>query len=232
MATGTLSPLRSNGSTAVRVLMADPDPSLPAVYRGPLSRAGFQLRTAVDGLECVGRLRERVPDVLVLEPEIPWGGGDGVLARMGEVPELAAVPVMILTSCRDPNILRRVARFPICDYYLKPLAPDRLAGRLRTLLEHPRLRFSLAEQSARLEGLIARRTGGRVRGLHVEQVDGRVLVHGRCSSYHIRQLALAAVLEAFEASESQSERVELDIDVTCPTSLCPNNRPSNAKQYQ
>ena len=38
------------------------------------------------GLECVARLRERVPDVLVLEPQLPWGGGEGVLAIMGEVP--------------------------------------------------------------------------------------------------------------------------------------------------
>ena len=32
-------------------------------------------------------------------------------------------------------------------------------------------------------------------------------------SHHVKQLAMAAVLEAFEASESQSERVELDIEV-------------------
>jgi hypothetical protein len=36
---------------------------------------------------------------------------------------------------------------------------------------------------------------------------------GRCDSHHVKQLALAAVLEAFEASQSQSERVELDIEV-------------------
>ena len=183
------------------------------VYRGPLLQEGFELVTAASGLECVARLRERVPDVLVLEPQLPWGGGDGVLAMMGEVPELATVPVMVLTSCRDPHVLEAVARFPVSDYQLKPLAPDRLAGRLRSLLTHPRLRFTLAEQNGRLECSIARRTGGRVRDLRVETVDGRVIVRGRSDSHHVKQLALAAVLEAFEASESQSERVELDIEV-------------------
>ena len=61
-----------------------------------------------------------------------------------------------------------MSRFPISDFQLKPLAPDRLAGRLRTLLTHPRLRFTLAEQDRRLECAIARRTGGRVRDLRVE----------------------------------------------------------------
>lgn len=195
------------------MLMADPDQSLQSSYREPLSQAGFELIAALSGLECLARLRERAPDVLVLEPQLPWGDGDGVLAMMGEIPELAIVPVLVLTSCRDPRVLEAVARFPISDYQLKPLAAERLAGRLRTMLNHPRLRFTMAEQSGRLECSIARRTGGRVYDLRVETIDGRVIVHGRSNSHHVKQLALAAVLEAFEASESQSERVELDIEV-------------------
>ena len=204
---------RSKGSTPIRVLMADPDASLPAVYREPLLREGFELGTAVSGLECVARLRERAPDVLVLEPHMPWGGGDGVLAIMGESPDLAMVPVMILTSCRDPHVLKGVERFPISDYQVKPLAPDRLAGRLRSLLGHPRLRFTLDDHNGRLECAIARRTGGRVRDLCVEVRDGRVIVRGCTESHHVKQLVLAAVLEAIEASESQCLRVELEIEV-------------------
>jgi CheY-like chemotaxis protein len=204
---------RWNVPKAIRVLIADPDESLHLVYREPLLWEGFEVDRALTGLECVSRMRERVPDVLVLEPQLLWGGGDGVLETMGEDPDLASIPVMVLTSCRNPRVLDRVARFPISDYQLKPLAPDRLTGRLRTMLEHPRLRFTLAEQNGRLECLIARRTCGRIWNLSVETVDGAIIVHGRSDSHHVKQLALAAVLEAFEASQSQSEKVELDIEV-------------------
>ncbi len=209
----TLARPRSSGSKPVRVLLADPDESLRPVYQGPLFEEGFELVTAASGLECVARLRERSPDVLVLEPQLPWGGGEGVLTLMGEVPELAIVPVMVLTSCRDPRIMEAVARFPLSDYQLKPLAAERLAVRLRAILAHPKLRFTLAEQSGRLECSIARRTGGRIYDLRVETIGGRVIVHGRSESHHVKQLALAAVLEAFEASQTQSEKVELDIEV-------------------
>jgi DNA-binding response OmpR family regulator len=204
----------SKGSNSIRVVVADPDESLQNVYRWPLAQKGFEVVPALNGLECIARLRERVPDVLVLEPQLPWGGGAGVLAIMGEVPALANVPVMVLTSGYDPRRVKAVARFPVSDYQLKPLAPNRLAERLLAILAHPRLRFTLAEQNGRLECSIARRTGGRVRDLHVETIDGRVIVRGRSDSYHVKQLALAAVLEAFEASQFQSERVELDIEVT------------------
>jgi CheY-like chemotaxis protein len=193
--------------------MADPDESLPPLYREPLLQDGFELTTAVSGLECIARLRKHVPEVLVLEPQLPWGGGEGVLAFMGELPDLAMVPVMVLTSCRDSHVMEGVSRFPINDYQVKPLAPDRLAVRLRSLLKHPRLRFTLAEQNGRLECSIARRTGGRVYDLRVETIDGRIIVRGRSDSHHVKQLALAAVLEAFEASQSQPGGVELDIEV-------------------
>jgi DNA-binding response OmpR family regulator len=209
----TASQHRPRGSRLIRVLMADPDESLQSVYREPLMHEGFELLTAVSGLECVARMKEHSPEVLVLEPQLPWGGGEGVLSVMGEIPWLAAVPVMVLTSCRDPHLMEAVTRFPVSDYQVKPLAPDRLAGRLRAMLAHPKRRFTLAEQTGRLECSIARRTGDRIQGLRVEIVDGRVIVRGRSDSHHVKQLALAAVLEAFEASQTQAERVELDIEV-------------------
>ncbi len=197
----------------VRVLIADSDQSLLRVYRELLPQAIFEVMTASSGLECVARLRERVPNVLVLEPQLPWGGGDGVLATMRGMPDLAAVPVMILTSCRDRRVLDRVAPFPICDYQVKPVPPDRLALRIHGVLAQRRLTTRRAEHNRRLERLIDRRTDGRVHCLHVTTMDGRTVVHGRSSSYYVRELAIAAVLAACETAGGRCEGVLIDIDV-------------------
>ncbi|MBN2293934.1 MAG: hypothetical protein JXM70_16020 [Pirellulales bacterium] len=125
--------------------------------------------------------------------------------------------------------MKDVECFQICDYQLKPLTPDRLAERIRGLLDHPRLRFTLNDYKGRLECAIKRRTDGRVRDLRVEVRDGHIIVHGCTQSFHVNQLALAAVLEAIEASESQSLRVESEIEVcgdcesTVPT-MCFNSK--------
>jgi hypothetical protein len=71
----------------------------------------------------------------------------------------------------------------------------------------------LAEQSGHLECAIVRRTGGRVENLCVEAINGRVVVRGRVDSHYVKQLALAAVREACEASESPTERIEFEIEV-------------------
>jgi len=119
----------------IRVLIADPDRLLLSEYEKFLSGAGFEVMTATSGLDCVAQLRGFQPDVLVLEPELPWGWGDGVLALMQEGSDVPLVPVMILSAPSGVEELPRAATFPIWEYQVKPLAPQQLAQRLRRLLD-------------------------------------------------------------------------------------------------
>lgn len=175
------SPAESKG---FQVLIADPDESLLAEYREH-SCDGFEVVTAPNGVECVNRLRQKAPDVLVLEPKINWGGGDGVLAMMHEVLDLATVPVMLLTSSSD-SVLDLVSRFPICDYHHKPLSADQLVKRLHAFLEQSTWRRTLAERKSRLENrlrnLIAKETRGRVQALSFEPlVQRQTSSHADCA---------------------------------------------------
>jgi CheY-like chemotaxis protein/sRNA-binding carbon storage regulator CsrA len=120
---------------SLRVLIADPDEYLLDNYRGYLEQHGFEVATAKTGMECVERLREWSPDVLVLEPSIPWGSGDGVLAMMHEETDIPLVPVIVLTYGRDRSVLYQLAPFKIDDYQTKPLRPTRLIERIRTLAQ-------------------------------------------------------------------------------------------------
>jgi carbon storage regulator CsrA len=122
----------------VRVLIADPDEYLLDRYREYLEQQGFEVVTATNGLECVERLRDAAPDVLVLEPALPWGWGDGVLAMMHEESDLPLVPVVVLSYGRDRGVLYRLSPFRIDDYQTKPLTPKRLAERVGTLVRRNR----------------------------------------------------------------------------------------------
>ena len=119
-----------------RVLIADPDGSLLAAYRDFLSRNGFDVLTAPDGLRCLKGLRCFKPDVLILELDMPWGGGIGVLEVMHEHSDVPLVPVLVLTSRQDPESLEEVTAFKMVSrYHVKPLAPDQLAKLIRTIEE-------------------------------------------------------------------------------------------------
>jgi DNA-binding response OmpR family regulator len=62
------------------LLIAEGDAELCDVYRRFFARQGFDVETASDALDCVEKLRRVPPAVLVLDWELRWGGGDGVLA--------------------------------------------------------------------------------------------------------------------------------------------------------
>ena len=62
-----------------------------------------------------------------------------------------------------------------------------------------------------IERQIVQRTWSRIHRLQVETVDGRILVHGRTSSYHVKQLALEGVLDVLGSADSAA--VDLDIEV-------------------
>jgi len=117
-----------------RVLIADPDMQLRQRYSEFLTQDGFQVATAASGLECADQLRQFRPDVLVLEPAIPWGQGDGILALMHEETDLPLASIIVLTAGRDVDALLRVLEFPIDDLAHKPLEPSQLARKIHWLL--------------------------------------------------------------------------------------------------
>lgn len=149
MPSRTLPEPRMERTARIRVLIADPDECRLAAFRNSF-QDDFDLDTASCGLECIARLRERTPDILVLEPQLPWGGGDGVLALMRADSTLALIPVMIVTSCRDIRLLTCIAPFRISDYSVKSVDAAELAKRIRNVVRHQLTREQRVEGAATL----------------------------------------------------------------------------------
>lgn len=80
------------------ILFADGDRVLRDTYVELFSSHGLQVETARDGLECLAKLRRFVPDLLILDLELLWGGSDGVLAWLREERTLPALPVVVMAS--------------------------------------------------------------------------------------------------------------------------------------
>lgn len=122
---------------AIRVLIADPDEYLWTAQCVFLEEHGILATHVTNGLECLRELRSKDWDMLIIDPSIPWGGGDGVLALMNEDGDLPIVPVMVLTAVNDRHMLYRMAPFRIADVRSKPLPRQRLLeGILATHKRH------------------------------------------------------------------------------------------------
>lgn len=118
-----------------RILLAGADNYRWRSYHEHLRADGLESWLVTNGVDCVAALRGFRPEVLVLDPNIPWGGGDGVLAVRDEEPELNNNLVMILTTGCEPSLLYRMSDYEIDDLVWQPISAVALQRRLERLLE-------------------------------------------------------------------------------------------------
>lgn len=90
------------------VLIAASDATERDAYAEFLRRAGFDVETADDGVECVEcveKVRRFEPDVLVVAADLPRAGAEVVLDRVDGDPGVPWVPVTLATGDEPPGTL-------------------------------------------------------------------------------------------------------------------------------
>jgi DNA-binding NtrC family response regulator len=141
-----------------RILLADPDTPVVALHQNFLARRGYAVAVCADGLGCLELLRGFRPDLLVLDPDLPWGRGEGVLGLMadGDVP---AVPVVLVSANLCPPRFAPAGRSPVQLFLPKPVPPHRLEESIRRALRAAAGRHHVRDERAStdLEPTLARR---------------------------------------------------------------------------
>jgi CheY-like chemotaxis protein len=104
----------------LRILVADSQTRVLERLSTSLGTAGFFVATATNGMEALGSCLSKVPDVALIERDMPVVDGLHVLQEMGRHPELASVPVMMMSA--NATDLARLQAFQLgaVDFIPKP----------------------------------------------------------------------------------------------------------------
>jgi CheY-like chemotaxis protein len=114
------------------VLIADADRHDCDLYQWFFSYHGWHVQTSGGGLECLAKLRQGAPRLLILDVQLPWGGADGLLAVMRAEPNLAHVPVVLTsTEAADESVSGLVVP-PVVRALSKPFPLTTLLDFVRT----------------------------------------------------------------------------------------------------
>lgn len=114
------------------VLIAEGDEVTRDTMKRYLLLRGYEVETATGGVECLEKLRRGTTQVVVLDSDIAWGGGDGVLAIMREEPRLARIPVILTTPALGLDEVS-FARAPVLRILEKPFVMESLIDSIRVL---------------------------------------------------------------------------------------------------
>jgi CheY-like chemotaxis protein/anti-sigma regulatory factor (Ser/Thr protein kinase) len=110
------------------VLVIDDEPIVCRLLERFLGKEGFQVETALDGEEGLRLARELQPDAITLDVLMPGIDGWTVLAMLKTDPDLADIPVIMLTIVDDKG---KGYALGAAEYMVKPIDRDRLAAVLR-----------------------------------------------------------------------------------------------------
>ena len=124
----------SQEQNKARILLADDDMELTRVLRKNLERQGYQVFVAYDGKEALAVIREKRPDVIVLDVMMPVMNGWEVCKEVRADDELQGTGVIMLTGI-GPNLNEMTSPLYGADDYLdKPVDIDELQERIAGLL--------------------------------------------------------------------------------------------------
>jgi signal transduction histidine kinase/CheY-like chemotaxis protein len=109
------------------VLVIDDDPTVHDLVKRFLGKEGFQVVTASNGAEGLKLAREIHPQAITLDVMMPGMDGWNVLTQLKKEPDLAQIPVIMMTMIDNRNIGYALGA---ADYLLKPIDRQQLTSTL------------------------------------------------------------------------------------------------------
>lgn len=120
-----------------KVLIVDDDVYLRDLYEEVLKEAGYEVITAVDGEDGVGKLQQGGMGLTLLDVMMPKLDGLGVLKKLQETPPVTPNgPIVLLTNLAQDPIVTEAMTLGATSYIIKAdITPDQLIEKVNEYLK-------------------------------------------------------------------------------------------------
>jgi chemosensory pili system protein ChpA (sensor histidine kinase/response regulator) len=118
----------------ISIMVVDDSITMRKVTARILERHSIQSITAKDGLDAVAMLQTQVPDLTILDIEMPRMDGFEVVAHVRNQPHLRHMPIIMVTSRGGEKHRERAFKLGVNDYLTKPYQEEQLMQSIRKIL--------------------------------------------------------------------------------------------------
>jgi two-component system phosphate regulon response regulator PhoB len=117
-----------------RILVVEDERDIAALVAYHLTKEGYRVRTTEGGQEALKAVAAEKPDLMLLDLMLPGFSGYEVLQEVRRRPDMADVPVVVLTARRDEADRVMGLELGADDYVTKPFSPRELVLRVSAVL--------------------------------------------------------------------------------------------------
>lgn len=145
------------------ILIIDDSPTNLVLLSELLQESGFTVWLARDGETAICKVREELPDLILLDVLMPGPDGFETCQRLKSNPLTNEVPIIFMTALCDPVDKVKGMSLGAVDYITKPFRQEEVLARVKTHLKLRKLTKSLAQQNQLLKQEIQDRIAVEVR---------------------------------------------------------------------
>src|SRR5947209_700050 len=116
-----------------RILIVEDEEALTQLLRYNLETAGYEVETVARGDEADLRVKERAPDLVILDWMLPGLSGIEICRRLRARPDTRALPIIMLTARGEESERVRGLSTGADDYIVKPFSLPELMARVSAL---------------------------------------------------------------------------------------------------
>ncbi|HVV05847.1 MAG TPA: response regulator transcription factor [Puia sp.] len=120
-------------SKGKKILIADDEPDILEIIQYNLSKEGYDVVTAKDGDEAVGKAKVARPDLIILDIMMPKKNGVEVCEILRAQPAFKETLILFLTALSDEGSHVKGLEMGADDYVTKPISPKILISRVNAL---------------------------------------------------------------------------------------------------
>ncbi len=132
------------------ILIVEDSKVIRVLLKAYLRDGGYAIREAKDGQEGLDCCLKAAPDLVLLDISMPMMDGFSLCARLQNNPDLAHVPIIMLSTRDDTESKMLSFELGAVDYIIKPVSQGELLARIQTHLTISRLTHSLQEANREL----------------------------------------------------------------------------------
>ncbi len=138
------------------ILIADDDSDTAGLLERICKRTGYDVQIATDGLSAISMTRQLLPDLILLDVQMPLMDGFQVLRELDAIEETRHIPSIIITAAatKTEDVVRGIDT-GANDYIFKPFNYHELLARISAKLRESRLKERLRKRTDDLEALVA-----------------------------------------------------------------------------
>jgi len=133
-----------------RVLVVDDNSLAAHALKGYLGQLGYAPTIVPNGWEALKKLNSEPYDLLILDLQMPEIDGHEVLRLLRQTPEFHRLPVVVMSSHEEVDVMAACIESGADDFVIKPFNPVMLRARLHTLMEKKQFRDAEARHLAEL----------------------------------------------------------------------------------